>query len=79
MRKLTINEMEQMALENIESIVITDEYKRGVLDTYLRIFGTSKGLREYLHAELGEDLIGFLEGVVFIKENGHGEYYLLDL
>ncbi len=79
MRKLTKTEMEDIAVERIYSTLEMSDYKKGVLDTYLRIYGTSKGIREYLHDELGKDLIGFLEEVVLIKENGHGEYYLLDL
>lgn len=79
MRKLERYEMEDMALERIKSIVETDEYNRGVLDTYIRILGTSKGLREYLHDEFGEDVIGFLQEMAFIEENENGEVFLLDL
>ena len=44
MKKITREEMEELALEIEESYILSDKYERGVLDTYLNIFGRSRGI-----------------------------------
>ena len=78
MEKLKINmeEMESMTMEGLNNIYIDDDYKRGILDAYLRIYGISGGLEEYLHDELGQDVPEFLEDYG-VKQDENGDYYLL--
>ena len=79
MKKLEIYEIEKIAMDVINDMIMENDYKRGILDGYLRIYGTSKGLAEYLHDEHGENLITFLEDIAMIEEGKDGKYYLLDL
>lgn len=78
MEKLKINmeEMESMTMEGLNNIYIDDDYKSGILDAYLRIYGISRGLEEYLHDELGQDVPEFLEDYG-VKQDENGDYYLL--
>lgn len=77
MKKITREEMEELALEIEESYILSDKYERGVLDTYLNIFGRSRGIEQYIFAKYGKNLIAFLEEIEQVEKTENGEYILL--
>lgn len=62
--------IDEKKLETINGIVGTDDYRLGVLDTYINIYGASEGTKKYLQDKYGQN---FEEILKYIEEDTEQE------